>query len=117
MRNLKILAWLHLSTGALTLLVALFFAAGVTSSDPDVALGSAVIGAVSAAKAVSSLLLGWGLLALKRWSRLLGMIVSVLNLPFFPVGTGIGIFGLLVLADAGVRLLLEGYPETPVTWG
>jgi hypothetical protein len=40
---------------------------------------------------------------------MLGMILSMLHLPLIPVGTAIGIFGLIVLAEPEVRLLLGGY--------
>jgi len=108
MRNLKILAWVHLVTGGLTALVALFFLAGATDADPDAALVSAMIGVFLAVKTLSSLVLGWALLALKPWSRMLGMVLSVVHLPLFPIGTAIGIFGLMVLPDPEVRALLSG---------
>jgi hypothetical protein len=109
MRDLKILAWVHLATGALTLLVAAFFFDLVrTGTDPDDVVAGAVIGGLLGVKAASSLVLGWGLLALKPWSRMLGIVLSVLHLPLIPVGTAIGIFGLMVLPDLEVRALLSG---------
>ena len=44
-----------------------------------------------------NLLVGWGLLKKSSWARILGIILSVLNLPAFPFGTALGIYGLIVL--------------------
>jgi hypothetical protein len=116
MRNLKILAWLYLVMGAFAGVVTLFFAAGVTSSDPDAALGSAMIAAVAGPVAAAALVLAWGLFTLRPWSRPLGLIVSVLHLPLFPVGTAVGTFGLLALNEPGVRALLAGGRTPRPTW-
>lgn len=108
MRNLKILAWLHLVTGGFAALTALFFAAGTRSADPDAALGSAMIAAAAGPIAAASLVLAWGLFRARPWARPLGLILSVLHLPLFPVGTAVGTFGLLTLNEARVRALLAG---------
>jgi len=41
-----------------------------------------------------------GILFKKRWGRALGFTVSVLLLPVFPIGTGLGIYGIVILRKA-----------------
>jgi hypothetical protein len=109
MRNLKILAWVHLVSGAITALLAIaFIAISVLGSPPGEAPIFPGLGVVLAIKAAPSLVLAWGLFALKPWSRMLGIVLSVLHLPLIPVGTAIGIFGLMVLPEPEVRALLSG---------
>ncbi len=111
MRNLEILAWVHLVSGAITALLAIAFTGisvlGSPPGEPPIFPG---LGVVLAIKAAPSLVLSWGLFALKPWSRMLGVVLSVLHLPLFPIGTAIGIFGLMVLYDAESRALLSGDP-------
>ena len=112
MRNLKILAWIHIVTGVPTLLVALFFGAMIVSPDPDERIVGVIIGGLFGVKAATSLALAWGLLRYRPWSRLLGIIVSVLHLPLIPIGTAIGLFGLIVLEE-NKHFLAGGGPPSP----
>ena len=114
--HLKILGWLYAASGAVVLLLALVFAtffgvAGVVAGAEE---GGAVLGGIGlvvaifiAALAVPSLLCGWGLLNYRPWARTLGIILSVLQLASFPVGTMLGGYGLWVLLNDESRLLLE----------
>lgn len=47
--------------------------------------------------ALPGLLAGYGLLKRQRWGQILGMVIGVLDLISFPVGTAIGIYTLFVL--------------------
>ena len=42
-------------------------------------------------------LAGWGLLTRKPWARILAIVVGILNLVNFPIGTAIGLYTLWVL--------------------
>jgi hypothetical protein len=55
---------------------------------------------------IPSLIAGIGLLKQKRWARTLGMIVAVLALASFPVGTAAGIYTLWVLTQKETEQLL-----------
>ncbi|HJO03842.1 MAG TPA: hypothetical protein QGG47_07700 [Acidobacteriota bacterium] len=43
-----------------------------------------VVGAICA-------LVAWGLWNMKRWARITALVLAILHLPFFPVGTAIGV--------------------------
>jgi hypothetical protein len=63
------------------------------------------------------LLAGYGLLRMKNWGRILALILGVLNLPGFPIGTLLGIYTLWALLDDETQYMFSpAYPgEHPVT--
>jgi hypothetical protein len=103
----------------LALLLLLFFGglAGVAGSDgtPDAGVGAAVLGsvgvfvfAVIALFSVPGIIGGIGLLKYREWSRILVIVMSVLNLISVPLGTALGIYGLWVLTKDDTRALFKG---------
>lgn len=114
--HLKTLGWLYVLSGGLAMLLAvvlgtLFGVAGILSGDAE---SGALIGGIGLAFAVfiavlgvPSLICGWGLLTYKPWARVLGIILSVLQIANFPVGTLLGGYGMWVLLNDQSRLLLE----------
>jgi hypothetical protein len=123
--HIKILGWLYVVSGALVLGVAVLFgsvfglAGFFTRGQDGAVLG--VIGAVVAGfilvMSLPAIILGWGLLTWKPWSRILGIVLSVLHLASFPIGTLIGAYGLWVLTNDETRRLLEmGDPRLRPGW-
>jgi multisubunit Na+/H+ antiporter MnhG subunit len=106
--HVSILGWLHIAVNSLFLLIAVFafgllpvIYTNVVSSDPDAAsvlsiLGTA-FGTLMVVLGLPGLLAGYGLLKRKPWARFLALILGVLDLVNFPVGTAIGVYTLLVL--------------------
>jgi hypothetical protein len=127
--HLKVLGWLYAASGAVVLLVAvvlgtLFGVAGVAAGGAE---GGALIGGIGlafavfiAALGIPSLICGWGLLNYKPWARVLGIILSALQLANFPIGTAIGGYGLWVLLNDEARRMLEAgdprYRQVPAGW-
>lgn len=54
-----------------------------------------------------SIIGGWGLLHYRPWSRILMIVISVLNLFHIPLGTALGVYGLWVLFSEDARRILE----------
>ena len=118
--HIKILGWLYVAGGALMLLIgfflgSLFGVAGLLSGSGE---DGAVLGGIGAALAVfisllgvPSLICGWGLLTFKRWSRVFGIVMSVLQVANFPFGTLMGGYGLWVLLNDAQRVLESGGPR------
>jgi hypothetical protein len=114
--HLKALGWLYVLSGGLAMLTAvvlgtMFGIAGAITGDAE---GAALIGGIGfafaafiAVLAVPSLICGWGLLTYKPWARVLGIILSVLQIANFPIGTLLGGYGLWVLLNDESRRLLE----------
>ena len=114
--HIKVLGWLYVAGGVLMLLLGFFFGSlfGVAGLLSERGEDAAVLGGIGAALAVfigvlgvPSLLCGWGLLTLRRWSRVLGIVLSFLQLANFPLGTLVGGYGLWVLLNDDARRLLE----------
>lgn len=51
---------------------------------------------------------GFGILKFRPWGRILGIIVSALDLLNFPIGTAVGVYGLWVLFQKETEALFEG---------
>ena len=75
-----------------------------SSGDPDAGVATTVIGVTGvalsimlAALAIPYLAAGWGLLKLRPWARILGIVLGVLSLVEFPFGTALGIYALVIL--------------------
>jgi hypothetical protein len=107
--HVTILGWLYIATGAICLLIGLcgfLFLTGIglipaANGDPEALAILSIIGTVGllffGALALPDLLAGYGLLKGAKWGQILGIIVGILNLASFPIGTAIGIYTLWVL--------------------
>ncbi|MCG8351258.1 MAG: hypothetical protein MI924_26095 [Chloroflexales bacterium] len=105
-QHVTILGWLHIIGHALFLIIGLFIftlltGIGAFTGDPEaVAILSVVgtlVGALLAILGIPGILAGYGLLKRRSWGRYLAIVIGILNLVNFPVGTLIGIYTLWVL--------------------
>lgn len=107
--HLTVLSVLYLLVGGVSLVVgALLLAGGIGGGLAIAAQGEAgaglavgsfgtVLGVALAVTGLPELIAGVGLWRRWRWGRWLGVILSVLYLPAFPVGTLLGAYGLWIL--------------------
>ena len=113
--HVKLLAIVSIVFGALGLLCGIIVFAvlggaasivGITAAtqDPDALVAVPILGLLAVAistlitvLSLPSLIMGLGLLKYRNWARILGIVISVLNLLNFPIGTAIGVYGLWVL--------------------
>lgn len=121
--HVKILAILYIVCGVLGVLAALGMlllfggVAGIVGSQAgdDAQVAVPILGALGGFLFVlilifsaPSILAGWGLLQHREWARILTIILSVLGLLGFPIGTIIGIYGLWVLLNQQTIALFSG---------
>lgn len=120
--HVKILAWLFIAYGGLLLasLLVVSFGLGVGgffAGQADAAMGLPMAAALVASAALifglPGMIAGWGMLRYKRWARILAIILSILNLPSFPLGTALGVYGLWVLFDRRAVELFRNPPPPP----
>jgi len=106
--HVKVLGWLHIVLGMLGLLAAglvVFFVAGggLISGDETAIritmIVAAVIGGLLVLLSLPGIITGIGLLGFRPWARVLAIVLGVLNLPGFPLGTIVGVYTLYVLLD------------------
>jgi hypothetical protein len=118
--HVKVLGVLHIVFGALGVLLGLgIFAlfggvAGLVQldNDPDAAAVVPFLGAMGGfvliillALSIPGIAAGVGLLSYRPWSRILTIVLSILDLLNVPLGTALGVYGLWVLFQAdGARL-------------
>jgi len=111
--HVKVLAILHIVFSSLCLVAALIIllATGAvtsivgTAADPSdaqiaipfIRLGGGAAAFFLIALGVPGLVVGVGLLKLRPWARIFGIVISALDLTHIPFGTALGIYGLWVL--------------------
>ena len=127
--HVKVLGGLYLALSALSLFAALFLAlavgtasaiVGSTADAHDAAVAIPIIGIAGTALVVflvivslPGLIAGIGLLKLRPWARVVGIVVAVLYLVHIPFGTIVGIYGLWVLFNKDTEpLFAETRPAT-----
>lgn len=102
-KHINIIAYLYFALGILTLIgaffVALTIAGGGYLSDDQTAIAVTstvgfVIGGLMTLSGIFSLVAGYGLLKRRSWARTLTIVLSVINLLNFPIGTALGGYAL-----------------------
>jgi hypothetical protein len=121
---ITIIAIYHFIVGGLALLGALailiFAMLPVTFSRGDpggiaVALAALGLGLLATlAFGVAAIIVGWGLLRLRNWARWGAIVLAILQLPAFPIGTIIGALIIWYLLTDEGREVFEG-PRPPTT--
>ena len=53
---------------------------------------------------------GLGILKWRPWAKTAGMLVGAVNMLFFPIGTGVGVYALWVLTDESTEFLFGNAP-------
>jgi len=114
--HVNILAWLLIISHALFLLLGiglflLLTGVGAASGDGTamavLSIVGSVLGLFFAVLALPGMLAGFGLLARRSWGRLLALVVGILGLVNFPVGTAIGIYAFWVLLPEDAAAFFE----------
>jgi len=118
--HIKVIAVLFLVCGAMLAALAFFLPAVLgliaaivrADGDQDAALASNVLGLTGAGLSIFFGVLalpfvatGWGMLKLKSWSRIAGIVLGALLLIQIPVGTAIGIYALVILFRKDAEVL------------
>ena len=105
-QHVRILAWLHAVFGAILAFVGIVIAlivggSGILSGDRTAMLVTGTVGTVLMFVflflAVPAFFAAWGLLHFRPWARVLAIILGVLHILSFPLGTALGIYTLWVL--------------------
>lgn len=118
-QHIKILGWLHILGSALFLAIAalLFFllpGIGAISGDIEaftiLSLVATAVGTFLSLLALPGIVAGIGLLTRKGWGRILAIVVGILNLANFPIGTIIGAYTIWVLLQNAATTYFEREP-------
>ena len=106
--HIKIVGLINIVFGVLGLMAAgiVFIAVaggGILSGDADAIMITSIV-AVSVSSiivifSIPEIIAGWGLLKMKSWGRILGIVIAILNLINIPIGTAFGIYAIWVLMN------------------
>ena len=126
--HVKVLGVLYIAISTLGLMLALFMGlifgtasgvVGMNADSRDAAIALPIIGLAGTmlvvflvALALPGLVAGVGLLQLRPWGRILGIVVAILHLIHIPFGTLVGIYGLWVLLNKDTERLFSGPAAT-----
>jgi hypothetical protein len=120
--HVKVLGVLQIALGSLSLLAAgvitivLMGGLGAMgfSGDPDAQRALPLVGLVGTVivtflvvLSLPGILTGIGLLRLRPWARIAGIVLSILHLMMIPFGTIVGVYGLWVLFSKETERLFE----------
>ncbi len=126
--HVKVLAVLHIALGAIgvvgacVLMLVFGGAAGIIGSigDPDARIALPILGLTGMAlvvfvlvRSLPGVIVGIGLLKFRPWARIGGIVLSILDLIWFPFGTVVGVYGLWVLFSRDTELLFEPRAQAP----
>jgi hypothetical protein len=121
--HVKILGAIFIALSTISLFAALFLAmavgtagaiVGAAADSNDAAVALPIIGIAGSALvaflvvvSLPGLIAGIGLLKMRPWARIVGIIVAILSLLNIPLGTIVGVYGLWVLFNKETEQLLE----------
>jgi hypothetical protein len=126
--HVKVLGALQIAFGSLSLLGAIVltfvFMGGVgamgISGDPDAMRAVPLVGFLGSTIVVflvvmslPGIITGIGLLRLRPWARIIGIVLSILSLMAIPLGTLVGIYGLWVLLSKDTERLFAAQATAP----
>lgn len=109
--HIDLLGWIFIVSNLFVVFIIAFvtmlmLGVGLLAGEPGMLGGmeifSLVIAMVMLFFAVPGMLAGWGLLKRKSWARVLALVIGILNIMSFPIGTAVGMYTVYVL------LLREG---------
>lgn len=122
-QHVKLLGILHIILGALGMMAGLLAfvvlggiggIAAMTDHSEDAAVAFPVMALIGVivlvivfCVSVPGLICGWGLMQYHSWARILGIVLSVLELLNFPFGTALGVYGLWVLLKPETEVLFR----------
>ena len=116
-QHVTILGWLYVISHAAFLAIGAFvfvLLVGIApvTGEPEpmwiLSLVGTSVGLLMAALGLPGLLAGYGLLKRKPWARVLAIVVGILGLLNFPIGTAIGIYTLWVLTQPAATEYFAG---------
>lgn len=120
--HVKVLGLLYIFLGALGLvgaatLVVIVAGSGIISGDQTAiqvtGIVAFVLGMLVIVFSTPGIIAGIGLLNMKSWARILTLVLGVMNLPNFPLGTLLGGYTLWALLDESNARLFEA--DSPAT--
>ena len=114
--HVKVIGWLWIANGVLSILMVVFglIIANLNIPSPqDSILVTSGVLCCFVPGIAADFAAGLGLLAYKSWARILAIILAIVNLILFPIGTAVGIYTLIIMFNDETKALFSS-EVTPV---
>ncbi len=119
--HVKVLGWLNVIFGGLGVLISFAILGGIVAVSSIFGIGGeepllpihiiAIVGGIitlfTLLLSLPALLLGYGLLNLRPWARILGLVLSGLSLFHVPIGTALALYSFWVLLKPETEVLFH----------
>ena len=111
--HVKIVGWLWIVNGVASILMAIIGLTvinwpGIIPNPRDSLLASTGALCFFLPGIIAYVVTGYGLLKYKSWARILAIILAILNLILFPIGTALGIYTLVIMFNEETEALFRG---------
>jgi len=115
-RHIRLLGILFIVWGALSILfglgalILMVMIGAFTNGPHNVAIFATialVFGGFSMATGILEIICGWGLLNRRNWSRMLTIVLAIVNVIDPPLGTALGVYALWVLFNPDSQEILQ----------
>jgi hypothetical protein len=109
--HVKVVGWLWIANAALSILLLIIGLVIVNANVPNpqdsVFVTSGVL-CFFLPGTIANFLAGYFLLKYQNWARILAIILAIINLPLFPIGTALGVYTLVIMFNAETKDLFRG---------
>ena len=115
--HVKITGWLWIVNAVLSILMLIIGLIIVNANVPNAQDAVFVTSGVLCffiPGTIANFLAGYGLLKYRNWARILAIILAIINLPLFPIGTALGVYTLIIMFNGETKVLFKGEGTTAV---
>ena len=112
-KHVKIVGWLWIVNGVASILMAIIGLTVINWPGMIPEAGNSILASAGALCCflpgiIAYVAAGYGLLKYKSWARILAIILAILNLILFPIGTLTGIYTLVIMFNKETVALFRG---------
>jgi uncharacterized membrane protein YozB (DUF420 family) len=111
--HVKVIGWLWIAIGVMSILMVVIGLIvinwpGNVPSPRDSLIATSGVLCFFLPGIIVEFVAGSYLLEFKAWARILAIILGIINLPFFPIGTALGIYTLVITFNEETKALFRG---------
>jgi len=110
--HVKVVGWLWIANGVLFILmvvIGLIIAnLNIPGQQESILVTTGVVLCCLFPGLIADFAAGYGLLKYQNWGRFLAIILAIINLPLFPLGTALGIYTLIIIFNEETKALFSG---------
>ena len=109
--HVKVIGWLWIVNGVVSILMVIIGLIIVNLNVPgaqDALLVTSGVLCCFIPGIIADFAAGFGLLKYQAWARILAIVLAIINLIMFPIGTAVGIYTLIIMFNEETKALFKG---------